>query len=113
MQETPILSSWPPSPLSPPFLPLLSQKIYWRGEARLTKLQAWALRSRQECFDPSPVSSDPQPIALPNLSGPLLEHPASLKPGVGASSLQQEAARGRCGPGSLTHTQPSLRFSTV
>lgn len=50
------LLSPPPShqtPLSPPPLPLLSEKIYWRGESRLAKLQPWQLRAPQECFDRS------------------------------------------------------------
>lgn len=40
------LPSPPPghqAPLCPLLLLLLSQKIYWRSEARLTKLQPWAL----------------------------------------------------------------------
>lgn len=72
MHVTPVPSAWPPAP--PPLAlyscPFFRRKIYWRGEARLTKVQPWALRAPQECFDPLPVSSGPQAIALPNASDP-------------------------------------------
>lgn len=70
VQETPISSSWTPWPLSPTPLPLLSKKIYWQGETRLTKLRPWTLQASQECFDPPLMPSSPQPIVLPNTKDP-------------------------------------------